>query len=355
MYGILDRYIGKNVAIAVCLVAIALTLLSGIIHLIDALRYIGRGEIDFWFILKYVGYKLPGHCIVFFPVSVLIGGVVSLGLLARSSEIVILQSIGLSKINIGVSCIKTLIPMILVVTAISETVVPYLDRYAEEQYYQKAKANDGFTITSSGTWIKEGESFIGILAVSVNNVLNGVIRYDFEGTELKRYAIAASGQYINNQWVMSNVDEQLISDNKVEHNHYDNQVWSLNVNHKRMEVLSQVSSVLSFIQLKDYIKYIEQNGVDSSRYRLALYNKVVNPVVMIVMMLLALSTIFGPLRSMNMGTRVLSGIALGFGYYVLNQIVGPFALVYGVPPIIGAGFGTVLFAILAVYLLNRKA
>ena len=147
----------------------------------------------------------------------------------------------------------------------------------------------------------------------------------------------------------------MLSDNKVEHNHYDNQVWSLNVNHKRMEVLSQVSSVLSFIQLKDYIKYIEQNGVDSSRYRLALYNKVVNPVVMIVMMLLALSTIFGPLRSMNMGTRVLSGIALGFGYYVLNQIVGPFALVYGVPPIIGAGFGTVLFAILAVYLLNRKA
>ena len=71
MYGILDRYIGKNVAIAVCLVAIALTLLSGIIHLIDALRYIGRGEIDFWFILKYVGYKLPGHCIVFLPVSVL--------------------------------------------------------------------------------------------------------------------------------------------------------------------------------------------------------------------------------------------------------------------------------------------
>lgn len=76
---------------------------------------------------------------------------------------------------------------------------------------------------------------------------------------------------------------------------------------------------------------------------------------MLVMLLLALSTIFGPLRSMNMSSRILSGIALGFGYYVLNQIVAPFSLVYGVPPIIGASFATMVFAALAIYLLRRKS
>lgn len=76
---------------------------------------------------------------------------------------------------------------------------------------------------------------------------------------------------------------------------------------------------------------------------------------MLVMLLLALSTIFGPLRSMNMGTRILSGIALGFGYYVLNQIVAPFSIVYGVPPILGATFATAVFLALAIYLLKRKS
>ena len=109
------------------------------------------------------------------------------------------------------------------------------------------------------------------------------------------------------------------------------------------------------VQLHDYINYIEQNGVDSSRYRLSFYNKLLSPIIMLVMLLLALSTIFGPLRSMNMGTRILSGIALGFGYYVLNQIVAPFSIVYGVPPILGATFATVVFLGLAIYLLKRKS
>ena len=100
---------------------------------------------------------------------------------------------------------------------------------------------------------------------------------------------------------------------------------------------------------------IETNGVDSSRYRLSFYSKIISPFILLVMMLVALSTIFGPLRSMNMGARILAGITLGFAYYVLNQIVAPFSLVYGIPPFFGAIFASVVFAILAVYLLRRKS
>ena len=130
---------------------------------------------------------------------------------------------------------------------------------------------------------------------------------------------------------------------------------ALSVNLERIEILNEITDKLSLVQLHDYINYIEQNGVDSSRYRLSFYNKLLSPIIMLVMLLLALSTIFGPLRSMNMGTRILSGIALGFGYYVLNQIVAPFSIVYGVPPILGATFATVVFLGLAIYLLKRKS
>ena len=81
MYGILDRYVGKNIIMAVLLVAVCMTLFAGLITFIDALRYIGRGSIDFLFVVKYVMYKIPGICVTFFPVSILIGGVVGLGLM----------------------------------------------------------------------------------------------------------------------------------------------------------------------------------------------------------------------------------------------------------------------------------
>ncbi len=52
------------------------------------------------------------------------------------------------------------------------------------------------------------------------------------------------------------------------------------------------------------------------------------------MMLMALSFIFGPLRSVSMGVRVVTGISFGFLFYVLDQIFGPLSLVYGLPPIL---------------------
>ena len=46
------------------------------------------------------------------------------------------------------------------------------------------------------------------------------------------------------------------------------------------------------------------------------------------MMLMALSFIFGPLRSVSMGVRVVTGISFGFLFYVLDQIFGPLSGVW---------------------------
>lgn len=354
MYGILDRYVGKNIIMAVLLVAVCMTLFAGLITFIDALRYIGRGSIDFLFVVKYVMHKIPGICVTFFPVSILIGGVVGLGLMARNSEIIILQSIGLSKLNIGVSCVKSIIPLIIVILCIGEFVTPRLEKIAEENF-DKASMNVGVSLITNGTWIKEGNNYIGILGIVNGNMLMGVVRYEVDDNKLKSYSHARIGKYENDQWVMYDVNKVTLTDAGTVHENIAKQVWQIGINLKRIEVLSEVSENLSVFQLYDYINYIEHNGVDSSRYRLALYNKFMSPMVMLVMLLLALSTIFGPLRSMNMGARILSGISLGFGYYVLNQIVAPFSIVYGVPPIVGASFATVIFAGFAVYLLNRKS
>lgn len=354
MYGILDRYVGKNIVLSVLLVALCMTLFAGLISFIDALRYIGRGSIDFIFAVKYVMYKIPGICVTFFPVSILIGGVVGLGMMARNSEIIILQSIGLSKLNIGVSCVKSIIPLIIVILCIGEFVSPRLEKIAEEKY-DAASSDIGISLTASGTWIKEGDNYIGILSIVNGNELVGVARYQVEDNKLKSYSKAHIGKYENNLWVMYDVNKISITDTGTVLEHLDKEIWNIGINLKRIEVLSDVSENLSFLQLYDYINYIENNGVDSARYRLVLYSKFMSPLVMLVMLLLALSTIFGPLRSMNMGARILSGISLGFGYYVLNQIVAPFSIVYGVPPIIGASFATVIFAGLAMYLLNRKS
>ncbi len=352
LYAILDRYTGKNVVVMVIMVAVCLTVFTGIITFIDKMRYIGRGSIDFWFVCRYVLCLCPGFLVTFFPVAVLIGGVIGLGNMARGSEIVILQSIGLSRLNIAGSCVKALIPLIALVMAIGEFVVPPLQQYAETQYSIYSSAGK-MSVTKSGIWLKEGSSFIGIRDMLADGTLLDIHRFNTDGVRLLSESTAQRGVYRNGEWIMSNVVTRSYGEN-VAIKGAPTEKWKLSLNPERIDVIGNTGNQLTIKGLIDYISYIEHNGQDSSSYRLELYDKFMQPVIMIVMLMLALSTVFGQLRSISMGTRILSGIALGFGYYVVNQVVAPFSLVYGAPPLLGASLASLIFGALAVYLLRRK-
>ena len=101
------------------------------------------------------------------------------------------------------------------------------------------------------------------------------------------------------------------------------------------------------------MQYRKGNGQDSSRYELAFWRKLLQPVSIAVMLLMALSFIFGPLRSVTMGARVIMGVLTGFGFFITNEVFGPLSLVYSLPPFVGAILPSLLFAGVAALLLQR--
>ena len=236
--------------------------------------------------------------------------------------------------------------------AIGEFVVPPLQQYAETQYSIYASSGK-MSVTKSGIWLKEGKSFIGIRDMLADGTLLDIHRFNTDGVRLLSESTAQRGVYRNGEWIMSNVLTRSFGDD-IAIKAVPQEKWKLSLNPERIDVIGNTGNQLTIKGLIDYISYIEHNGQDSSSYRLELYEKFMQPVIMIVMLMLALSTVFGQLRSISMGTRILSGIALGFGYYVVNQVVAPFSLVYGAPPLLGASLASLIFGGLAVYLLRRK-
>jgi lipopolysaccharide export system permease protein len=111
---------------------------------------------------------------------------------------------------------------------------------------------------------------------------------------------------------------------------------------------------LSLSGLYDYVTYLKASEQDASRYELALWRKVTQPFSIAVMMLMALSFIFGPLRSVTMGARILSGVVAGFTFYISSEFFGPLSLVYSIPPVFGAVMPSIVFLTVALALLRRK-
>ncbi len=352
MVNIFEKYLGKHVLLSVFLVAFVLTLLSLLVAFIDKTRHIGTGEVDFLLLLEYILLQIPTYFVLFFPVSVLLGGILVLGNFAKTSELVVLQSFGFSRQGIIFASLKVLLPFIIIVLLIGEFVAPKLSAYAENTL-NYARSNGAVVFTKSGVWLREGQSFIGIKIVYSDNSLNDIVKYDVHDGKLKRISNAKRGVYKNGQWRMYEVKHTLFSDDRIFIEHSDEEIWNLSLNPERVEMVSIDKFSLNITALLDYIRYLEENNQDASSYRLKVYLKLISPITIVTMLLLAASTVFGSLRTVSMGARVVTGIGIGFSFYLLNEMGSVFALAFGVPAIISATVPTLLFLTLSIYILKK--
>lgn len=294
MFTTIDRYIGKTVLQMIFLCLTVLMLLTALITFIDKSRYIGTGDIDFVFLMWYVVLLMPNMLVMMFPVSVLLGTVIGLGMLAKSSELVIVQNMGKSRIDIVHSAGKMVIPLVLLVCGMSQTVIPEAEQYAQNTF-NSARSEGRLSRTGWGTWIREGDSFVFITRVMSDGSIHQLSRYDFEGTKLTRYSTAKTGIYNASEgtWDIFDVKVFNYEDKRVLKQHDTMQKWALYINPERLEVFNLRQGELNVIELYDYIKYLDDNHIDSSRYRISMYMLFLMPVIVIVMMPLGASAVFG--------------------------------------------------------------
>lgn len=356
MFKIVDRYIGRNVITMVFLCTTGLVSLSSLIKFVDQLRNVGRGGFDIESALLYVSYTIPGQYVMFFPLGVLLGTVLALGNLASSSELIVMQSLGKSKLGIVFSACKSMLPLIAVVMLISEFIAPVFE-VKSESVFMNSVYNGQVAVTNSGIWFKEGNEFINISYVLSDGSLDSVYRYTFseeKPRKLIRKESAKKGVWDGSKWVMQNIQYVTFSEDRIYIKHYNKKVWDILLSPDKLSAVGVSANELSIRGLVGYISYMKSNGQNVDRYLLELYRKIISPFMILVVLLLAASTIFGPLRSASMGARIVVGIVVGFAFYAVNEILAPFTIFYGVPPILGAMLPSVVVLAIAIFLLKHK-
>lgn len=353
MFRVLDWYIARTLLGTVAVTLSVLISLSALIKFVEQLRKVGEGNYDMLAAVIYVLLSLPRDLEQFFPMATLLGGLIGMGILASNSELVVMQAAGLSRWNLISSAMKSAIVMILVVMAVGEWVSPVAESKAKEL---RTEAISGGSLFSSDklVWAKDGEHFVSIGQVSARNLLQDISIYRFnDSLQLSSTTHARSGFYEKNGWTLTNVTHTYFSKNAITAQDAPTWRWSSSLTPDKLGIVTVKPEALSIRGLLDYINYRANNEQDTSRYELALWRKALQPVTVCVMLLMALSFIFGPLRSVTMGARIIMGVLTGFGFFITNEVFGPLSLVYNIPPAIGAILPSLLFAIVATALLAR--
>ena len=355
MFKLLDLYIGRTIISTTALVLATFIGLSGIIKYVEQLRKVGRGVYDLMHALYFVLLSIPRDIEMFFPMAALLGALIGLGMLASSSELVVMQAAGVSKLDIGLSVLKTAVPLMLIVMTLGQWGAPEAQKMARDL---RAFAISGGNLASvrAGVWARDANDFIFIGKVEDDKLyaLN-MWRFDDE-KNLQSVLFAEEVDYQqDNTWLMRDVQiTNMVDETKISQREMDEMPWSTSLAPDKLAVVTVKPEELSLSGLYDYVNYLKASEQDASRYDLALWRKITQPISIAVMMLLALSFVFGPLRSVSMGARVLSGVVAGFTFYISSEFFGPLTLVYGIPPVFGALMPSVVFLGIALMLLRRK-
>ncbi|AMF93440.1 lipopolysaccharide ABC transporter permease LptG [Vibrio fluvialis] len=355
MFKILDWYIGRTIIATTILVLTTFSGLSGIIKYVEQLRKVGNGTYDLMQALLFVVLSIPRDIEMFFPMAALLGALIGLGALAASSELVVMQAAGFSKLDIGLSVLKTAVPLMIIITLLGEWGAPQAQKAARDL---RAFATSGGQILSvrTGVWARDANDFIFIGKIDDNHLYGlNMWRFD-EQKQLRTVIFAKQVDYLGeNEWMMKNVEvTDMNNDVVITKQSLPQYSWETSLAPDKLAVVTVKPEELALSGLYDYVHYLKASEQDASRYELAFWRKITQPFSIAVMMLMALSFIFGPLRSVTMGARILSGVIAGFTFYISSEFFGPLSLVYGIPPVFGAVAPSLVFLTIALLLLRRK-
>jgi len=351
---ILDLYIGRVIASTTFITLAVFISVSGIIKFVEQMRAIGRGDYDLAHAALYVLYYVPRDVEVFFPMSALIGGLIGIGMLASNSELIVMQAAGLSRLDIIKSVMKTAVLLIIVSMAIGEWLAPSGEAKAR-QIRAQAISGGSLIASKNGVWAKDGDYFVNIGEVLDKGQLKKIQVYGFnEELKIDSWLSAKSAIYQDNSWLLTDVEEFVLMDDKITTKNHEKKIWNSSLTPKKLGVVTVTPESLSLRGLIDYLDYLEANEQDPSRYELAFWRKIMQPLTVAVMLLVALSFIFGPLRSVSMGARIMMGVFTGILFFISNEVLGSLSLVYQLPPVLGAVMPSLFFVGAAWYILGKK-
>ncbi len=354
---ILQFYIGRTILSTIVLVLLLLTGLYIFVLFVNELDQIGQGTYTVSKAIVYVFMCLPQQIYQFFPMAGLVGALMGLGLLASNSELIVMRAAGVTLGQLTWAVMLTALVLVLVVTAVGESIAP--DLYGKAQMYKTIATNGNQAlITDQGIWIREKESFIHIQSAQSNHHLQGITTYNFDGnSRMLSMCYAEHADYHHRRWKMRDIvcNEINPKNNYVTVVHKKIQAWDVSFNPKMLAIadIDSDPANMNLVKLFIYIRYLKHNDLSAATYDLSFWQRVFQPLATAVMMFLAIPFIFGPLRTVPMGFRILSGIVVGFGFYIMNQFFGPISLVYRLPPFFAAGLPILLFAGAAYWLMRR--
>jgi len=350
---LLDRYIALAMARGTGVALIVIMGLNVFFSIIEEIDELGEGSYNVAKMLQYVVLTLPRGIYELFPTAALIGGLTGMGALAVNGELVAMRAGGLSIARIVRSVLQAGLVLLVFVVILGEGFAPVAEQYAQRLRAGALEKRVSF-MGREGAWVRDESRYIYVNKIFDNDTLADVSVFEFNRDRRLVSALHAdTAAYQGGMWQLHNVRETQFAGGSVRTRAESTLAVPDLLRPELINVVVLKPENMSVQDIRQFLGYLEANGLETQQYRYALYSRFVTPISVLLMLFISVPFVFGSLRSTGTGQRFLVGIMAGFGFYLVNQLAGQAGQVYGWSPMVVSVVPGLAVLLAGIYALRR--
>ncbi len=367
---LLDDYVLRTFLSYLLLILASFLVLTIIFTFFELLNDIVRNKVSLTMVGEYLLNVVPSLLYLVTPLSVLLGVLVTFGLMQKSNEITAMKAT-------GISIYRTIVPILVISVVLAgglflldQWYLPYANKRVETlrnqikgkpaQTYSRADRKWIFGQNSRGK-AGQGENrkvYYYEFYESDRNQFGNISSFELDPHTFqiaKRvYAGRASWSDRLQQWVFERGWERTFSaDNVTDYKQFAVDTFAeLNEppNYFKKEV--RQSQEMSYDELAAYIRDLQQSGFDVVRLRVQLQRKLAFPLITFVMAVLAVPFALSAGRRGAL-TGVTTALIIALVYWVTSGLFEAMGNVSQLPPIIAAWSPDVIFGFVGGYMILK--
>ena len=363
-----DRYIAKTLFTYTLVVLVVWLSIYSFFNFLTELKSVGQQNYTILAAFKYIAFQMPEVAYNQASPVILLGCILGMGHLATTGQLLIFRVSGASILKITVITLKNALIFISIIITVGEFLAPISSNFSESER-ANALGNNSASIGQDGFWIRDGDNFINVkkningklfsdvtvIEVNSSNKIERVIKSDnaiFDGSSLDMKCPSDIEDCRSSK--IFSVDDSSIFDkiSLKERNSYNKKV---SFDQDLINSIEKEPKDLTTWTLVKQIQFLTDNKLRSGVFEVELYKRLIKPVTLIAMILLAMLFIFGSTRDVSLGRKIFFGAALGLSFEMLSRISSAMALSFDFNTLISAMLPSTLVMIISIILLLKKS
>ena len=240
-----------------------------------------------WDAFRVLVLALPSIIVVTFPMSVLLGSLMAFGKLSGNSEMIVMRTGGQNFIRLAMPIFVAALLISLGTTAFNEYVVPRANNAYNTIIDQEIKHKVAPT-TQDHIILKDvkGHDINSLMYARQydSNVkqLRDITVQEFENDKLMRVEKADYADWNGTKWVMHQgiIYDVSVGDQVTRQMTFQNQELPISQRPNRISESQKKPDEMTIRELRDQIKLLDENAVDTNKMKVEMYNRFAMPMAM---------------------------------------------------------------------------